>query len=733
MKYKTLLWVIIITSIYAPLQAQSLPIDANANVPTKALYQNLKAFAGQGILFGHQNTFLAGYHWTDQGPVNGRSRSDVKDVAGSYPAVYGWDVAEMLGYGLSETERAQRRSRLLAWSKEGFNRGGLLTYSWHAFNPATNKSFYDTTRAVYTLLPGGSQHELFKQQLDELALFFHELSPAPAIFRPWHEHNGNWFWWGKGLCTEEEFIALWRFTVDYLKDQKKVTNVLYAFSPDRSRTNIETFKKDYIYGYPGDTYVDIIGLDNYWDVGHPANQTPKEQQLEQLKRSLEYTVEIADEKNKIAALTETGFEAIPDSVFWTQQMLKTFLASEKTRRITYFMVWRNANFKQEKRDHYYAPYPGQKSAKDFIAFREHDFVYFEDETPNFYDITFTKPSLNIYTADHSAIGIMGRHQKGSNGSVTFAASGVEFNFRIYGTRLEATIVDEFRNGNSYNWFQVYVNGSYSHRFRTIPGRSDYVLAYQLPKGDHNIVLRKITEGQNGTNTLLRIKADSLLAYKELRKRKIEFIGDSITCGFGADSTQVACGQGLWFDQHDASATYAVRLAQKLEAQWMLSAVSGMGMFRNWNSDAPVMPDIYSGVLMEYSDTATKWDFKLYQPDLVIIALGTNDFSDGGGPEPRAALDRQKFIQSYKGFFTQLSNKYPRAKFLLVASPMLSDERNDALQAYLQEVSRSFDATKIELYRFKQTYASGCSYHPSSEDHAQMAEELEPVIKKFMGW
>jgi len=119
--------------------------------------------------------------------------------------------------------------------------------------------------------------------------------------------------------------------------------------------------------------------------------------------------------------------------------------------------------------------------------------------------------------------------------------------------------------------------------------------------------------------------------------------------------------------------------------------------------------------------------------LVIIALGTNDFSDGGGPQPRVTLDRQKFIQSYKSFFTQLSNRYPTAKFLLLSSPMLSKDRNDALMEYLEEVSRGYDATKIFHYRYKNTYASGCSYHPSAEDHARMVQELEPVVKKIMGW
>eukprot|EP01093_Parvamoeba_rugata_P008526 TRINITY_DN2426_c0_g3_i1.p1 TRINITY_DN2426_c0_g3~~TRINITY_DN2426_c0_g3_i1.p1 ORF type:complete len:246 (-),score=49.57 TRINITY_DN2426_c0_g3_i1:121-858(-) len=242
-------------------------------------------------------------------------------------------------------------------------------------NPVTNKSFYDTTRAVYAIIPGGDQHEAYKQTLDKVADYFKELAPMPVIFRPFHEHNGDWFWWGKGLSTEEEYIKLWQFTVEYLRDEKQVHNLIWAFSPDRSRTNIETFKEDYLYGYPGDDYVDIIGLDNYWDVGHKANLTPDSLKKVHFVQSLTMTAEIAQEKGKIAALTETGLEALPDSVWWTETLLKSLKANAATRRITYVQVWRNATKSKGNQNHFYAPYPGQKSAEDFVKFKQDSFYY----------------------------------------------------------------------------------------------------------------------------------------------------------------------------------------------------------------------------------------------------------------------------------------------------------------------------------------------------------------------
>lgn len=355
-------------------------IDEEATDKTQALYQSLNEIRGEHCMFGHQATLAYGYRWKGDS-----SRSDVKDVTGSFPAVYGWDIADFLREGKSREKIEQDMQQSLAYARQGLSRGGVLTFAWHMSNPVTGQSFYDTTRAVHTIIPGGKNHEKYKKTLDTVAEFFKKLSPYPVIFRPYHEHNGDWFWWGKAFVSEENFKKLWRFTVEYLRDQKEVHNLIWAFSPDRSRTDIESFKEDYFYGYPGDQYVDIIGLDNYWDVGHDANDTPPDVQQKHFIRSLTMTAELARERGKIAALTETGLEAIPDADFWTDKLLAALTANDMTREITHLLVWRNANKEIENREHFYAPYPGQKSADDFIQFYQSDFILFEDELPDMYE------------------------------------------------------------------------------------------------------------------------------------------------------------------------------------------------------------------------------------------------------------------------------------------------------------------------------------------------------------
>lgn len=344
--------------------------------------------------------------------------------------------------------------------------------------------------------------------------------------------------------------------------------------------------------------------------------------------------------------------------------------------------------------------------------------------------------IQTYQANDSHIRIMGRHLVDNHGSVKFAASGVSFFFKFRGTQFTADLNDEFRDSTNYNWFDVIIDSSRVRKFHTVAGKTRYVLADSLKSGVHTLLLCKATEGQNGHNTLIDVRTRQLLQAGPLPDRKIEFIGNSITCGFGDDTTMVRCENGQWFDHTNAWYAYGPRLARQLHAQWMLSSVSGIGMHRNWNSPGPVMPDVYSGVYMEYTKNPVPWDFSKYTPDLVVIALGTNDFSKGGGKEPRPALDGDAFVNDYTHFIGTVREKYPDAKFLLANSPMFGPDQMKQLNAYLQRVKENCEAkgdSSITIFSWDNTYNSGCNGHPYMDQQAMMTHQLEPVVKNFMDW
>ncbi len=329
------------------------------------------------------------------------------------------------------------------------------------------------------------------------------------------------------------------------------------------------------------------------------------------------------------------------------------------------------------------------------------------------------------------IQIMGRHEVLSDGSVSFGASGVSFFVRFSGSRLEVDLSDEFRDGVSYNWFTVIVNGQESHRFRTMQGVSRYTLVEDAGEGQHDVILIKATEGANGRNAISAFHAEEFHQAPELPQKRIEFIGDSITCGMGADERELSCGQSEWMDQHTTWNSYAVRVAHELNAQYMLTAVSGMGMHRNWSTPDPIMPDRYASIYSDPQDTKTRWDHSKYQADLVVVALGSNDFSDGDKPDPRPAPVESEFKDQYRRFLNHIRAIYPNAQILLLNSPILEEHKNEILSTWLHdlksELHQSGD-TNIDVFEFTKRYPSGCTGHPSMGEHEQMAAELISIIK-----
>ena len=133
--------------------------------------------------------------------------------------------------------------------RQGHERGGVITISWHLNNPLTGKSAWDPEPGtVGSILPGGLKHDLYKSWLDKVAIFLNDLKDKndqliPVIFRPFHELNGNWFWWGGKHCTPEEFKRLWIFTVSYLRDEKQLHHLLYAYNTDRFSSEEEYLEK----------------------------------------------------------------------------------------------------------------------------------------------------------------------------------------------------------------------------------------------------------------------------------------------------------------------------------------------------------------------------------------------------------------------------------------------------------------------------------------------------------
>lgn len=332
-------------------QTMNEETGATRTQETESLLANLKKTSSKGIMFGHHDDTVYGIGWEgDEG------RSDVKSVCGDYPAVISFDLGELELGGDANLDKVpfDKMKREIA---NQYQRGGLVSLSWHVRNPKTGGDAWDVsdTTVVRSILPGGEHHRTFAGWLDTVAGFLNSLQTAdgtkiPVLFRPWHEHTGSWFWWGEKLCTPEEYKALWHLTVDSLQ-AKGVDNALYAYSPGSEPQDTAQYLKR----YPGDELIDVIGFDTY--------QFQRDSYLEGLNRSLAIIDTIGKAHGKVIAVTETGYEGIPDNRWWTG----TLLPALAKYPLSYVLVWRNA---REKVTHYYAPYPGHASAEDFKAFHD---------------------------------------------------------------------------------------------------------------------------------------------------------------------------------------------------------------------------------------------------------------------------------------------------------------------------------------------------------------------------
>lgn len=243
-------------------------------------------------LFGQQRAYSSGQYPQPWQATEG-VYSDIGAITGQAPAIYGFPLNAILK-NKNKITLEQTLNHLTELTKTGV----LIEFDWHMAHPAGKGYKSDPTvpdKTIASILPGGAYHEDFKKELDYLATFFNQLRDdgVYGLFRPFHEMNGDWFWWGYGPKTPntpEEYKALFNFVADYFAS-KGVNNLAYVFAPNVRGNQTEA---DYRLFYPGDV-VDIIGLDIY--VKNPLDEL----------NNLLFLNRFAQEKGKPLALTEFGY------------------------------------------------------------------------------------------------------------------------------------------------------------------------------------------------------------------------------------------------------------------------------------------------------------------------------------------------------------------------------------------------------------------------------------------
>lgn len=316
----------------------------------------IKSSADAGNVFvGHQATTIAGVGWrlSAQNP----DYSDFRATSGKFPAVYGWEFAsppndQNITYDYVSYDVTIREA------KNAHYRGGINTFGIHPYRLDNNGGSWDNTPGyVARLLPNGNLHNRYKEVLDKYISEFKKLTddngtPIPFIFRPYHEADHNWFWWGSTACTDEEFKALFRFTITYMRSNG-LNNMLVCYAPGYFQ-NANTYNAR----YPGDDVVDFLGFDGYYgnNNGHGTDWNT-------LKSHLQILKQISEAKGKPAVWAETGEKVMYTPNFFTR--LDQTIQSSGIK-LAYLMFW--ANYEAAE---FYIPYYLQSAPHlktDFIQF-----------------------------------------------------------------------------------------------------------------------------------------------------------------------------------------------------------------------------------------------------------------------------------------------------------------------------------------------------------------------------
>jgi lysophospholipase L1-like esterase len=320
----------------------------------------------------------------------------------------------------------------------------------------------------------------------------------------------------------------------------------------------------------------------------------------------------------------------------------------------------------------------------------------------------------------------GRVDFGERAGPRFAWSGTSIHARFSGRSIAV------RLRGSSDYFSVLLDGAAMPTLAANPSQEVYPLGAELPPGEHEISITKRTEALVGETQFLGFElapGARLLSPPEAPSRRIEFVGDSITAGFGNLGRDRSCPFSP--DTEDFTLSYAALTARALEAEPVAVCWSGRGVCRNWQDEpGDPMPVLYDRVLPARPES--RWDFSCWVPHVVVINLGTNDFSSGSPPE-------REFVDTYAALLRRIRFAYPNVFVFCTLGPMLSGSGLRDARAFVpQAVDRIRDEglTRIRVLEFPEQSAEngfGCDGHPSQLTHRLMATQLSTAVRQEQGW
>lgn len=352
------------------LQQGPFPADPTVTPQTANLLKNLHRI-GWSDQFAMGHEFPLSFTLDGSGD-NDAATSDIKDVIGDHPGVHGSDFHFMIDKDPNEI--ARHKAAAIA----AYEAGAIVTFDYHWLGRTGNSHAYDAADAAMAANIANNDNSngdvtWFHEHLDEVLDTINNDLQFPIVFRPFHEMDGNWFWWGSRIPGgAASYRLLYQRLVDYMTP--RTGYVLFCWSPDVSNLAFEQF-------YPGDEYVDIVGRDIYSFSNGESRRSVAQ---------LEATINFAEQHGKVAAFTETGYTAggmsfeDGDPDWWTTKVLDALMQSERGLKIAWVLTWINTSWSGPYVPHKASP---QAAKDDFIQFYNHEATLFEADVAalNVYD------------------------------------------------------------------------------------------------------------------------------------------------------------------------------------------------------------------------------------------------------------------------------------------------------------------------------------------------------------
>ncbi len=384
-------------------------VDSKATPRTAALAAFLQG-AGNSkyVLYGHQNDLHHKVNTASDNP------SDTHDLVGDYPAVVGFDF-QALEKGDFDLTEAEAKAGLTLIEKmariceKGDKDGVIFTATAHMPNFAVvakrgcqadgswDYTGYTTPvtegDVVNRIMPGGDLNEVYRSYMDMMADFGLRLQQAdiPLIVRLFHENDGNWFWWGAAHCSPQQYKNLYRYTVEYLRDVRGVHNFIYAYSPGGPVNSID----DYKLRYPGDAFVDVLGMDMYH-----RNPEKDDAFMESFASSIKNISDYTQKHGKILAVTETGIltdsSAMPNRGNARKDWFREAETVMEKYPVAYFMTWSNNNANDFDQPYLISANRGHEMINQFVEFYNMPNSVFAAQLPAYRNLKVSVKPASAY-------------------------------------------------------------------------------------------------------------------------------------------------------------------------------------------------------------------------------------------------------------------------------------------------------------------------------------------------